>query len=95
MPTDNRILDDLARLAGGAVDTLAAVRHEIEARARAQLEAVLARMDMVTREEFEAARTMAANARAAEEGLAQRVAALEERLAALESRLVPPAATGE
>ncbi|MGE0716117.1 MAG: accessory factor UbiK family protein [Alphaproteobacteria bacterium] len=95
MPSDTRIFDDLARLAGGAVDALAAVRQEMEARAKAQFEAMLARMDMVTREEFEAARTIAANARAAEEDMAARVAALEARIAALESRFPPPVPGGE
>ena len=85
MQTDNPLLDDLARVATGALGALTGVKTEIEARLRDQLERVLARMDLVTREEFEAARTMAANARAAEEGMAQRLAALEARVAALEA----------
>ncbi|BBK33980.1 hypothetical protein EDC65_3815 [Stella humosa] len=89
MSADKRIFDDLARLAGGAVDALGAVRQEVEARAKGQVESMLQRMDMPTREEFEAARTLAANARATGEDLALRVAELEARIAALEARFAP------
>ena len=64
---------------------LAAIRQEIESRVRAQMEAMLGRMDLVTREEFEVVREMAATARAGEEALAERVVALEARIAALEA----------
>ena len=52
MQTDNPLLDDLARVASGALGALTGMRGEIEARVRDQLERVLARMDMVTREEI-------------------------------------------
>jgi BMFP domain-containing protein YqiC len=81
MQSQSRFFDDLARLASGAAGALSGVRGEIEARARDQLERVLAGMDLVGREEFEAARAMAAKAR--EEQL-RRVEELETRLAALE-----------
>jgi len=56
-------------------------RQEIEARLREQMERWLASMDLVTREEFDAVHTMAAKARAEQERLEQRVAALEASLA--------------
>ena len=89
MQTENPLLDDLARMATGALGALTGIRGEVEARLRDQLERILARMDMVTREEFEAARAMAAKARLEQENLAQRLAALEARLAELEA--APPA----
>lgn len=95
MPSDKRIFDDLARLAGGAVDAMGALRQEVEARARGQVEAMLSRMDLPTRDEFEAVRTMASHARAANEDMAQRIAALEARVAELEARLPPPIPSGE
>jgi|JI9StandDraft_1071089.scaffolds.fasta_scaffold1000194_1 BMFP domain-containing protein YqiC len=95
MSADKRIFDDLARLAGGAVDALGAVRQEVEARAKGQVESMLQRMDVPTREEFDAATAMASHARAAGEDLAVKVAELEARLAALEARLPPPAPSGE
>jgi BMFP domain-containing protein YqiC len=84
MQSQSRFFDDLARLASGAARALSGVRGEIEARARDQLERVLAGMDLVGREEFEAARAMAAKAREEQEKLLRRVEELETRLAALE-----------
>jgi BMFP domain-containing protein YqiC len=89
MQTDNRLLDDLARVATGALGALTGIRGEIETRLREQFERVLARMDLVTREEFEAARAMAAKARSEQEALQRRLEALESRLAAAET--APPA----
>jgi BMFP domain-containing protein YqiC len=84
MQTQNRLLDDLARVATGALGALTGVRAEVELRLREQFERILARMDLVTREEFEAVRAMAAKARTEQEELARRVAALESRLDAAE-----------
>lgn len=82
MQSDNRFFDDAAKLAGGAIGTLAGLRREIEALARQQVERLLARMDLVTRDEFEAAKEMAAKARAEQEDLTDRLAALEAKAAA-------------
>lgn len=82
MQTTNRIFDDLARVANGAVSTLVGVKDEIEAIVRAQLERILVDMEMVPREEFDAVKEMAANARAEQEKLEKRVAELESKLAA-------------
>ena len=86
MQSQNRFFDDLARMAAGAAGALTGVRGEIEARFRDQLERVLAGMDLVGREEFEAAKAMGAKAREEQEILLRRVEALETRLAALERR---------
>ena len=90
MQTENPFLDDLARVASGAFGALTGVRTEIEARIRDQLERFLGRMDLVTREEFDAVQAMAAKARAAQEALEQRLAAAEARLQALESAEARP-----
>lgn len=82
MQTQNRLLDDLARVASGAMGVAAGMREEIEARLREQFEKILSQMDLVTREEFDAVKSMAAKARAEQEDLADRVAALEAALAA-------------
>jgi len=81
MQSQNRFFDDMARVAAGAVGALAGVRGEIEARLRDQLERVFAGMDLVSREEFEAVKAMAAKAREEQEVLLQRIEALETRLA--------------
>ena len=55
---------------------------------RERVERMLADMDMVPREEFEAVRAMAQTARSEQEDLAARVAELERRLSGLSG---PPA----
>jgi hypothetical protein len=81
MQSQNRFFDDIARVANGAMGALSGVRSDIESRFRDQLERVLAGMDVVSREEFEAVKAMAAKARAEQEDLQRRVAALESQLA--------------
>ncbi len=78
MQTQNKFLDDLARVASGAVGVAAGMREEVEARLRDQFERVLGHMDLVTREEFEAVRAMAIKAREEQERLSDRIAALEK-----------------
>ena len=80
MQSKNRVLDDLARVANGAVSTLVGVKGEIEAMVRTQVERLLARFDLVERDEFDAVKAMAAKARAEQERLEKRVAALEAKL---------------
>ena len=91
MQSQNRFFDDLARVASGALGTLSGVKTEVETRLREQLERVLAGMDLVSREEFEAVKAMAAKARSEQEDLVNRVAELELKLAALSARDIPEA----
>ncbi len=80
MQTRSRVFDDLAKVAGGAVSTLGGIKAEIEVLVRQQIERLLVDADMVPRDEFDAVKTMAANARAGQEALAKRVGALEKKL---------------
>jgi hypothetical protein len=80
MQTSNRFFDDLAKVASGAASTLAGVKQEIDALVRQRIERFVADLDLVTREEFDAVSAAAANARAAQEKLEERVAALEAQL---------------
>ena len=83
MPTGpNRILDEFAKLFTDAAGAAQGVRREVETAFRAQAEKLLATMDIVQREEFEAARDMALKARAENAALAARIEALEAKLAA-------------
>jgi|TARA_R110002072_G_scaffold517_33_gene3273 BMFP domain-containing protein YqiC len=86
MQTQNRLLDDVARLFSGAVGMASGVRGEVEAQFRQQFEKILAQMDLVTREEYEVTRDMAAKARDAQEQLLERVAKLEAALAAVQPK---------
>lgn len=80
------LFEDLAGMASGAASVLQAMRAEAEAMARAQAEAMVQRLELVRREEFDAALEVARRARAEAEALAERLAALEARVAALETR---------
>lgn len=91
MQTESKILDDLARLVGGAVGAANGARQELEQIIRARMERMLAHMDLVPREEFEAVRTMAIKAREEQEALAARIAVLEEKLAAAPAAAAPAA----
>ena len=86
MQSQNRFFDDLARVATGALGTLSGVKTEVETRLREQLERVLVGMDLVSRDEFEAVKAMAAKARSEQEELASRVAELESKLATVTAR---------
>lgn len=81
MQSNSRILHDLTKVAGGAVSTLAGLKAEIDGLVRQQIERLLLKADMVPRDEFDAVKAMAAKARAEQERLEQRLAALEARLA--------------
>jgi BMFP domain-containing protein YqiC len=78
--TSGRLFDDLSRLITDAAGLAEGARREVETLVKAQLERLLAGMDVVTREEFEAVKEMAAKARGENEALAARIAALEAKL---------------
>jgi BMFP domain-containing protein YqiC len=90
MATENRLFDDLARVASGALGSLAGMRAELESRIHEQVERVLDRMNLVRRGEFDAVQAMAAKARLAQEQLEARLEALEARLAARKGPRKPP-----
>jgi BMFP domain-containing protein YqiC len=75
------IFDDFAKLMTDAAGVAHGVRREAETVFKTQLERILAGMDVVTREEFEAVREMAVLAREENERLSARIAALEAKLA--------------
>ena len=78
--TTNRILDDLARLMTDAAGAAQGVGREVQNLMRSQAERILRDMDVVQREEFEAVKAMAEKARAENERLEARLAALETEL---------------
>jgi len=94
MQTENRLLDDLAKVASGALHTLGGLKDEIETRMRERLERVAADLDLVTREEFDAVKAMATKARAAQEDLEEKVARLEAALAETAEGTAKPTGRG-
>jgi len=77
MQTENRFLDDLAKLMLNAAGAAQGVKGEIDILLRQRLERWLDSMNLVPREEFDAVRAMAAEARAENLRLEARIAALE------------------
>lgn len=83
---DTRALDDLARrLAAAVPEGVVALRRDLEDNFRALLQAGLARMDLVTRQEFDVQAAVLRRTR-------EKLELLEARVAALDS---PPATTAE
>ena len=89
MQTSNKIFDDLARVANGAVSTLVGVKDEIESLVRQRVDRILADADMVSREEFDAVKAMAAEARAEQDRLAKRLSVLEKASSSKRPRTAP------
>ncbi len=79
MQTNHPLFDDLAKLASGAAGAALEIKREIEAQVTAQMEKMLQKLNLVKREEFEAVREMAARARAQQEEMEARLAALEKK----------------
>src|ERR1700744_1748016 len=77
--TDHPVLDGLAKAFTDAAGMAQGVRTEIGTFVKQRLERLVADMDFVPREEFEAVKAMAAKARAENEALAARIAALESK----------------
>lgn len=80
-----RIDEIVRRLLEGVPPALKGVQQDLESNFRAVLHATLGRLDLVTREEFDAQTKVLERTRAKAE-------ALEARLAALESAMAGPAA---
>ncbi len=84
--TNNRLFDDLARLMTDAAGAAQGMRREVETIMKGHIERMIQSMDLVNREEFEAAKAMAEKAREENDRLSAVVTSLEARLAALEAK---------
>jgi len=91
MQTKNRLFDDMAKVAGGALGALTGVKDEVESLVRQRVERLLTNMDLVSREEFAAVKAMAAKARTEQAALAERLAEIEKALPAKAKRTAPAA----
>lgn len=83
MQTQSSVFDDLARLMTGAMGMAQGAGEEAKGFMRAQAERFVAEMDLVGRDEFEAVKQMAADARSDADALRERLAELESKLAEL------------
>src|ERR1700735_5400227 len=89
---DRRLFDDVARVASGAAGAFGGIRSRMEGELRDHVERLMLRMKLVTREEFEVVEALAQKARAEQEILTERLAALEAKLNAKapSARAKPP-----
>lgn len=81
MQSQNPIISDLVKLANSAAGTVAGMTREARESARDRMKEAVGGMDFVSREEFDAAKDMAAKAREENDKLAERLAKLEAKLA--------------
>ncbi len=82
MQSQNRLFDDFAKMLNGAAGTFAGMTREAESGFRERAREWFGGLDMVSRDEFEAVKAMAATAREEADSLKARVAALEAASAA-------------
>ena len=78
--TNNRLLDEFARLMNDAAGVAQGVRREFDTLFRTQADRFLRDLDVVKREEFEAVKEMASLAREENEALKARLEALEAKI---------------
>lgn len=77
MQTRNRFLDDMSQLMTNAMGVAQGAREEAETAMKSLIDRWLADRDLVTRDEFDAARAMAQKAREENAALLARIEALE------------------
>ena len=80
MQTRNRLLDDIAKVANSAAGTFAGVKEEIENIIRHRVESLMADMNLVNRDEFNAFKAMVSKARSEQEKLEKKVKQLEAKI---------------
>lgn len=78
MQKDNKFFEDMAKLATGAAGNFMEMSREFETLMHAQVEKMLGRMKVVTREEFDAVQGMLVKCREEQEELKKRLAVLEK-----------------
>lgn len=85
----NRIFDELAKLMTDAAGVAQGVKVEAETAFKAQAERALNGLDLIKRDEFDAVREMAINAREENDRLSVQIKTLEARLEKLEGAKFP------
>lgn len=82
MQSQNRLFDDFVKVMNGAAGTIAGMTREAQNAFQERAREWVGGLDLVSREEFDAAKAMAATAREEGEALRRRVEALEAALGA-------------
>jgi BMFP domain-containing protein YqiC len=80
MQTDNKFFEDLAKMASGAAGGFMEMKREMESAVTMQVEKMLQRMNLVTKEEFDTVMGMLTKSREEQEQLKKRLDSLEKQL---------------
>ena len=80
MQPGNKFFDDMSKLMTNAMGVAQGAKTEAETAMKGFIDRWIADRDFVTREEFDAVRTMAQKAREENTALAARLAVLEEKI---------------
>jgi BMFP domain-containing protein YqiC len=80
MQTRNPFIDDLTKMANGAVGALTGMKDEVGNRLRDQIAKILDGMDIPRRDEFDAVKAMAAKAREENDELRKQIEELRSKL---------------
>lgn len=84
MGSDKKIFDDLARLAGGAVNIMSGLQQQVRDEIRSRFDEFAARLDLVPREDFDALQARV-------DALSKKVAGFEKLPAKTSAPKKPPA----
>ncbi len=95
MQSQNRVFEDLSKVATSAMGTMAGVGREVETMIRGRVRELVGGFDMVDRDEFEAVKAMAATARADAEALKAELAELRAAMASAKPAAAAPDAAGD
>ncbi|MBL0320354.1 MAG: accessory factor UbiK family protein [Alphaproteobacteria bacterium] len=80
MQEPRKLIDDVSQVMGSSLEILAGIKHDTERMVKHQFQSLLSQQGLVTREEFEVVREMAAKAREENERLLTRIYMLEEKI---------------
>jgi BMFP domain-containing protein YqiC len=89
MQSENRLFDDFVKVMNGAAGTIAGMTREAEGAFRERMREWVGGLDMVGREEFEAAKAIAVAAREENQALRARIEALEALAATVKPKRKP------
>lgn len=81
MASDNRLFDDLARMAGGAASLISTVRRQVSSDLRERAHSYSSRMDIASQDEVERLQAAVSKFRVEQEQMKKRIADLEALLA--------------
>jgi BMFP domain-containing protein YqiC len=86
MQKDSKLFEDLARMGTSAFGSVLDLKREVEGMVSGQLEKILLRMHLVTKEEHDVTHAMAVKAREENDIIRKRLEELEQKVAKLASK---------